>query len=208
MLDSLRRPDFRGAFFLTQTMKESPQKYKKSLIFLTGFMGSGKSTIGPILANTLGFDYLDVDKHIEQKTKKLVSEIFNSEGEQVFRALERNALLELTELNHCVISLGGGTIANEENCQLVLQKGVLVYLKLSPEEFIQRVQYRSDRPMLKDEHGNQLTLPELKNRVLDLMARREKFYARADVVISADKMRVGATVDEIMKNIHGIINKE
>jgi shikimate kinase len=62
--------------------------------------------------------------------------------------------------------------------------------------------------MLKDEHGNQLTLPELKNRVLDLMARREKFYARADVVISADKMRVGATVDEIMKNIHGIINKE
>jgi len=188
-------------------MKESPQKYKKSLIFLTGFMGSGKSTIGPILANTLGFDYLDVDKHIEQKTKKLVSEIFNSEGEQVFRALERNALLELTELNHCVISLGGGTIANEENCQLVLQKGVLVYLKLSPEEIIQRVQYRSDRPMLKDEHGNQLTLPELKNRVLDLMTRREKFYARADVVISADKMRVGATVDEIMKNIHGIINK-
>ena len=171
-------------------------------------MGSGKSTIGPILANTLGFDYLDVDKHIEQKTKKLVSEIFNSEGEQVFRALERNALLELTELNHCVISLGGGTIANEENCQLVLQKGVLVYLKLSPEEIIQRVQYRSDRPMLKDEHGNQLTLPELKNRVLDLMTRREKFYARADVVISADKMRVGATVDEIMKNIHGIINKE
>jgi shikimate kinase len=189
-------------------VKDSPQKYKKSLIFLTGFMGSGKSTIGPILANTLGFDYLDVDKHIEQKAKKLVSEIFNSEGEQAFRAQERNALLELTELNHCVISLGGGTIANEENCQLVLQKGILIYLKLSPEEIIQRVQYRSDRPMLKDEHGNPLALPELKNRVLDLMARREQFYARADVVITADNMRVGATVDEIMKNIHWLINKE
>lgn len=189
-------------------MKETAQKHKKSLIFLTGFMGSGKSTIGPILANTLGFDYLDIDKHIEQKTKKLVSEIFHSEGEHVFRALERHALLELTELNHCVISLGGGTIANEENCQLVLQKGILIYLKLSLEEIIQRVQYRSDRPMLKDEHGNQLTQQELKNRVLDLMARREKFYACADVVIRADKMRVGATVDEIMKNIHGIMNKE
>ena len=164
-------------------MKDLKNTQKKSLIFLTGFMGSGKSTIGPILANTLGFEYLDVDQHIEKKTNKRVIEIFDSEGEQAFRALERNALRELTELNHCVISLGGGTIANEENCQLVLQKGILVYLKLSPEEIIQRVQYRSDRPMLKDKNGNQLSPPELKNRVLDLMVRREKFYARADVVI-------------------------
>jgi shikimate kinase len=189
-------------------MKDAQQGHKKSLIFLTGFMGSGKSTIGPILANTLGFEYLDVDRHIEQKTKKQIAEIFNSEGEQAFRAMERRALLELTELHHCVISLGGGTIANEENCQLVLQKGILVYLKLSPEEIIQRVQYRSDRPLLKDEHGNQLTPPELKSRVLDLMTRREKFYARADVVITADNMRVGTTVDEIMKNIHFMLEKE
>jgi len=189
-------------------MKDSQQRYKKSLIFLTGFMGSGKSTIGPILANTLGFDYLDVDRHIEQKTKKQVAEIFSSEGEKAFRALERRALLELTELHRCVISLGGGTIANEENCQLVLQKGILVYLKLSPEEIIQRVQHRSDRPMLKDERGNQLAPPELMNRVLDLMNRREKFYARADVIITADHMRVGTTVDEIMKNIHFMIDKE
>ena len=188
-------------------MKDSQHAHKKSLIFLTGFMGSGKSTIGPILANTLGFEYLDVDRHIEQKTNKLVTEIFSSEGEQAFRALERDALLELTELNHCVISLGGGTIANEENCQLVLQKGILVYLKLSPDEIIQRVQHRSDRPMLKDEHGNQLSQLELKKRVLDLMIRREKFYARADVVITADNMRVGATVDEIMKNIHMMIEQ-
>jgi len=81
--------------------------------------------------------------------------------------MERRTLQELTELNHCVISLGGGTIANEENCQLVLQKGILVYLKLSPDEIIQRVQHRSDRPMLKDEHGRQLTPPELKNVCLN-----------------------------------------
>lgn len=171
-------------------------------------MGSGKSTIGPILANTLGFKYIDVDKYIEQKTNKRVEEIFSSEGEQAFRALERDALLELTELNNCVISLGGGAIANEENCQLVLKKAILVYLKLSPEEIMQRVQYRSDRPMLKDENGNKLSSPELKNRVLDLMTRREQFYARADVVITADNMRVGETVDEIMKNIHDMINEE
>jgi len=189
-------------------MKDAQQGHKKSLIFLTGFMGSGKSTIGPILANTLGFEYLDVDRHIEEKTKKQIAEIFSSEGEHVFRELERRALLELTERNHCVISLGGGTIANEENCRLVMQKGILVYLKLSPDEIIQRVQYRTDRPMLKDEHGNQLAPAELRNRVLDLMDRREKFYARANVIITADNMRVGATVDEIMKNIHWMIEKD
>jgi shikimate kinase len=189
-------------------MKNSRHVHKKALIFLTGFMGSGKSTIGPILANTLGFAYLDVDQYIEKKTNKRVVEIFSSEGEQAFRTLERNALLELTELNHYVLSLGGGAIANEENCQRVLQKGVLVYLKLSPEEIIRRVQYRSDRPMLKDERGNKLSPPELKNRVIDLMARREQFYARADVVIAADNMRVGETVDEIVKHIHALIDEE
>jgi shikimate kinase len=201
-------PLYRDAFFFIVNMKDIQQGHKKSLIFLTGFMGSGKSTIGPILANTLGFEYLDMDRHIEEKTKKQIPEIFSSEGEQAFRELERRALLELTERNHCVISLGGGTIANDENCSLVLQKGILVYLKLSPDEIIQRVQYRSDRPMLKDEHGNQLAPTELRNRVLDLMTRREKFYARANVIITSDNMRIGATVDEIMKNIHWMIEKE
>jgi shikimate kinase len=62
--------------------------------------------------------------------------------------------------------------------------------------------------MLKDEHGNQLPPVELRNRILDLMNRREKFYARADVIITADNMRVGTTVDEIMKNVHFLIDKE
>jgi shikimate kinase len=189
-------------------MKDSQRGHKKSLIFLTGFMGSGKSTIGPILANTLGFEYLDVDRHIEQKTNKRIAEIFKTEGEQAFRILERDSLLELTELDHYVISLGGGAIANEENCDLVLQKGVLVYLKLSLEEIIRRVQFRNDRPMLKDEQGNQLQQEQLKDQVADLMNRREKFYERANVIITADNMRVGATVDEIVKNISGLIERE
>jgi shikimate kinase len=189
-------------------MRDTPHKYKKSLVFLTGFMGSGKSTIGPILANTLGFKYIDVDTVIEQKAKKRIVDIFSTEGEQVFRTLERNTLQELAELDHCVISLGGGTIANEKNCQLVMQNGILVYLKLSPEEIIQRVHYKNDRPMLKDEHGNPLPQPKLKERVLQLLASREQFYACADVIITADNMRVGATVDEIVKQLRGIMDKE
>ena len=188
-------------------MLDTNQEKRKSLIFLTGFMGSGKSTIGPILANTLGYDYLDVDRFIEQKTKKEIVEIFRTEGEKAFRLVERETLFELTKLNRSVISLGGGTIANEENCRIVSQHGILVYLKLSPEEIIQRVQYKNDRPMLRDTSGNLLKGEELEKRITELLVLREPFYSRADIIIHADNLRIGVTVDEIIKNIHGRIDE-
>jgi len=171
-------------------------------------MGSGKSTIGPILANTLGYQYVDVDRFIEQKAQKEIVEIFRTEGEKAFRLLERSMLHEIALLDHSVISLGGGTIANEENCQIVSQNGILIYLKLSPEEILQRVQYRNDRPMLKGADGNPLQGRELEKRILELLLSREPFYSRADVIIHADNMRIGVTVDEIMKSIRGMIDKE
>jgi shikimate kinase len=189
-------------------MKETLHENKKSLIFLTGFMGSGKSTIGPILANTLGYEYVDVDRFIEKKTQKEITEFFRTEGEKAFRLIERNMLHELTKLDHSVISLGGGTIANEENSQIVSQHGILIYLKLSPGEILQRVQYKNDRPMLKDASGNPLQGQKLEQRIIELLSSREPFYSRADVIIHADNMRVGVTVDEIIKNIRGIIDKE
>ena len=189
-------------------MKEPLIIKKKSLIFLTGFMGSGKSTIGPILANTFGYDYIDVDQFIEEKVNKRIVDIFSTEGEPAFRALERSSLMELAKLNNCVVALGGGTIANEENCKLVKQNGILIYLKISSGEILQRVQHKNDRPMLKDAHGNQLSPPEMEKRIVDLLARREPFYSHADIIITADNMRVGATVDEIMKNIRIFLDKE
>ncbi len=187
---------------------ETPGGHKRSLIFLTGFMGSGKSTIGPILANTLGFEFVDVDKFIEQKTQKRIVDIFDSEGEQAFRALEQKTLQELAGLDRAVIALGGGTIVNEDNFRLVSENGVVIYLKLSPEEIIQRVQYRTDRPMLKDAEGNLLSDEALEKRIVDLLSRRERFYSRADVIIAADKLRIGATVDEIVRQLRGLLGKE
>ncbi|HLF20420.1 MAG TPA: shikimate kinase, partial [Bacteroidota bacterium] len=123
---------------------------KKKLVFLTGFMGSGKSTIGPILANTLGFHYVDVDKVIEKKSEKKIVEIFAAVGEKAFRSVERQALQEVSSLEAAVVSLGGGTIANEENFDLIHRSGVIVYLQVSAEEILHRVQRRTDRPLLKD----------------------------------------------------------
>ena len=180
--------------------------HRKSLIYLAGFMGSGKSTIGPILANTLGFEFVDVDKFVEQKADKRIVDIFATEGEQVFRSIERSTLLEVTTRDHCVISLGGGTIANEENFRLIRESGIIVYLQLTPEEIVHRVHHRSDRPLLTGADGNKLPPDEMQQRVQDLLRRREQFYDRADVIISADRKRVGATVDEIVRRLRGLVD--
>ena len=182
-----------------------PAQTHRSLIFLTGFMGSGKSTIGPILANTLGFEFVDVDKLVEQRAGKRIAEIFSANGERKFREIERRVIEELSGLEHTVVSLGGGTITNEENFSFVQKSGIIVYLQLSPEEILQRVRHRSDRPMLRDEEGDPLPPDVLEHRIVELLARREPFYARADVVVPADKKRVGVTVDEIVKRIRPLI---
>lgn len=173
-----------------------------SRIFLVGFMGSGKSTLGPILANALGYSFYDIDTLIEEKAHKTIPEIFQSEGERAFRELERATLQEVTTYANAVIALGGGTIANAENLELAKNNGILVYLKISPEEALARVQHhRTDRPMLKDANGIPLSGTQLEQRITELLLQREKYYTQSDITIVANNQRVGVTVDEIVKKL-------
>ena len=178
---------------------------KKSLIFITGFMGSGKSTIGPILANALGWDFVDIDKDIERKSNQKIIDIFTSQGEQSFRTLEREALRDLVLRNECVVSLGGGTLTTEENFEFIHQNGIIVYLQLSPDTILQRVRHRTDRPMLKDANGNSLEGKELQNRIDGLLEMREQFYSKADIIIPADTLKVGTTVDTIVERVRSLL---
>jgi shikimate kinase len=181
------------------------KEQRKSLVFLAGFMGSGKSTIGPILANALGWDFIDIDKNIEQKTDQRIVDIFAAKGEQAFRALEQETLRDLLSRNECVVSLGGGTLTNDENFELIRKNGVIVYLQLSPEKILERVRYKTDRPMLKNNVGNPLTGEELERRIDNLLEQREQYYRKADIVISADSLKVGTTVDAIVKKLRGLL---
>lgn len=171
---------------------------KKNLIFLTGFMASGKSTIGPILANTIGWDFLDLDKVIEEKTSKKIVDIFREEGEKFFRELETNTLTEITRLKKYVISLGGGTIENEENLKMINNNGILVYLETSPEAAYRRLRFKRDRPaLLFDDH--EPTKEEFLNRINTILRRRLKYYNQADIKINTDNKPVGITVDQLVK---------
>ena len=90
-------------------------------IYLTGFMASGKSTIGPIVANTLGWEFYDLDKEIEKRERKTIPDIFKENGEKYFRKLEIEVLKELSTGNSLIISLGGGALTNQLNRKIIKQ---------------------------------------------------------------------------------------
>jgi len=182
-------------------------KNKKNIIYLTGFMGAGKSTIGPILANTFGWDYYDLDKVIEKKIGKKIKEIFKDDGEKYFRDAERDILKELSKGKNLIISLGGGTIANPANLQTLKYTGDIVYLKVSPEEIFKRVAFKKDRPLLNP-NDEKVSGEVLMEKILRLYNERKKFYEQADIIIDTDNTSVGQTVDEISKLIYKLQKPE
>ncbi len=183
-------------------MSDSHQR--KSLIYLTGFMGSGKSTIGPILANTLGYGFTDVDRVIEEQAGKSVKDIFREDGEKCFRDLERHVIADLSLLDHHVVSLGGGTVVDETNFIIIRNSGILIYLYSTPEHLLLRLQHKTDRPVLATAEGERLTPDQLREKVMNLFAAREPLYSQANLIIHTDEKRVGITVDEIVRKLHGL----
>ncbi|MGA7162028.1 MAG: shikimate kinase [Bacteroidota bacterium] len=173
--------------------------HRKYIIFLTGFMGSGKSTIGPILANTIGYDFVDLDMFIEQKEKRKIGDIFKQEGERAFRKMERAFLTEVSGTPRSVISLGGGTITDQESLDLVKESGVLVYLKAESEFIYKRLRTKSDRPMLRTADGELMDAEQLQLRIDELLTKRKGYYEQAHIIIHTDDKKIGNTIDELVK---------
>ena|SRR5436309_2226467 len=178
---------------------------KKNLIYLTGFMGSGKSTIAPILANTLGYTFFDIDEEIEKATGKKVPDIFLCHGEEYFRQIERTLLQKASHEQHCVVSLGGGTIANETNLSVVKSSGILIYLKADLEHIYHRLKNKTNRPLLRRDDGQALTDEELRERISGILTAREPFYTQAHLIVETSGRKVGLTVDQIVRSIMPLI---
>lgn len=174
---------------------------KGDVIYLAGFMGAGKSTIGPILANTLGWNFYDLDKVIEIYEGLKVGKIFETKGENYFRKVEHEILQKISGEHRVVISLGGGTMADEKNLQIMKQTGTIFYLKASQEAIYKRLKYKRDRPSL---HING-DFPESREQLMELINKllneREKFYLLCDHIILTDNIPVGKTVDRIARII-------
>lgn len=171
-------------------------------------MTSGKSTIGPILANVLGWHFYDLDKVLEKKEKMSVVEIFERKGEEYFRGIEKETLEELSANDKIVIALGGGTIGNEASLQLIKSTGVLVYLKVSPNILYRRLKNKIDRPLFKDLVLGEKSEDEFIGRIKELLMRREGKYNQADLEINTDETRIGITVDKIAKQVKSFFDEK
>ena len=155
-------------------------------IFLIGPMGSGKTTIGKQLAKKFGLDFYDCDHELEKLTGASVNLIFDLEGEAGFRLRETELLKQLTDKTGVLIATGGGTVCKEENRRLLRSRGLVVYLKTSIDNQLERLSKDKSRPLLQAEDRTQ--------RLLDLAEARNPLYdATADLVFSTRNSSVYAT---------------
>jgi len=161
-------------------------------IILIGFMACGKSSVGRRLSQALDFDFLDTDELIVQKAGTTISDIFASQGEAAFRAMETECLKDLLgrESKTFVLSVGGGLPIREENRRLLSQIGTVIYLKVSPDTVYMRVRNDKTRPLLQTSNP--------RGRIMDLMNARRQFYEdAADYVLEADNKSFEKIIEEI-----------
>lgn len=175
---------------------------KKSIYYLTGFMAAGKSTIGPILANTLGWNFYDLDKEIENQEGMKVVEIFSQKGEEYFRNSETTMLKKLSNIDESIISLGGGAIASNDNFEIIKSSGKIIYLKSSPEIAYKRLRFKTDRPAFIFEGVEVPSKEQFLERINRLLDARKKYYEQCDFVVDTDSQTVGRTVDIIARYIN------
>lgn len=141
-------------------------------------MGTGKSTVGRLLAEQLKFDFLDTDFLIEQRCGKKITEIFAQHGEPTFRKLEAQLVTELANRDRTVIATGGGLPIHPANLESLKSHALVVCLWASPERIYDRVREQSHRPLLND--------PDPSGKIRALLAEREPFYRQADILINCD----------------------
>lgn len=164
------------------------------IIALIGYMGSGKTTIGKDLAESLGYSFVDLDESIAAKEGKSIVEIFKQQGEIRFRKIERTILLELLDTHqNTVIALGGGTPAYYDNMDCIQKSATSVYLRLSPKELFERLApEKTQRPLIAH-----LANEDLTEFIAKHLFERRAFYEKANFTIAVQQKNVEEIVQEI-----------
>ena len=153
----------------------------KSNIVLIGFMGSGKSITGKLLAYRLGYSFVDTDTAIEQEYKTKIKDMFAKEGEAVFRQRETATIQKLAQKSHQVISTGGGVATKETDMQELRKNGIIIALTAMPHTILKRLK-----------------------TIIELMAKRAPFYKKANLIIKTDDTTPLQNVEIIMNYLKGV----
>ncbi len=171
-------------------------------IFLIGYMGAGKTTVGKALAKATGLQFYDLDWYIEGRLRKTVAQIFAERGEEGFREAERRLLHEAAEFEDVVISCGGGTPCFYDNIDYMGSQGQVVYLKASPEVLCRHLRMgKTERPLIKGKSPG-----ELARFIGEQLERRKPFYEKAaytlDVSLMDSYNKIQTTVNKLQKMLN------
>ena len=174
------------------TLETRPVQSHRRIVNLAliGFMGAGKTSVGRAAAEHLHFDFLDTDDLIQERTGRTITEIFKTDGESAFRALEQQIVVELAARCRTVAATGGGLPTNPANLASLKTHALIVCLWASPEKIWERVKNQTHRPLLHD--------PNPQQKIRELLAAREPFYKQADVLVNTDTRSVREVVQQVV----------
>ncbi len=170
-------------------------------IYLIGYMGAGKTTVGKELAKRIGLSFIDLDNYIEARYHRTVGQLFQEKGEEGFRNIEGRMLREVATFEDVLISTGGGAPCFTENMLFMNQTGTTVYLKVSVEELAKRLEVcKQTRPILKGFSGE-----ELRNFIDESLQKRESYYNQASLIFNAEVMLTDADVLSISQRVEELL---
>ncbi len=160
-------------------------------IYLVGFMGTGKTSVGKELAKKKKWRFVDLDELIELREKRVISDIFAKEGELYFRKVEKKILKQVATQKKFVVACGGGIVLDQENIKIMKKTGRLICLCASCKEILKRVASSTSRPILN--------VAKPKGRIELLLKMRAPYYMQADKMIDTSKLSVKQVVVKISK---------
>ncbi len=180
--------------------KSGSVRFMKNNIYLTGFSGTGKSTVGSALAIIMGKGFVDLDLVIEEKEGKSISDIFTLRSEEYFRSVETKCLRQISTRSEIIVSTGGGVPVSDQNIEIMGSSGAVVWLKATPETILKRLSVQSqqtgvqnDRPMLVSEKPLE--------RIAKLLESRKDAYKKANLSVNTDGKSPETVAREIYRSL-------
>ena len=165
-------------------------------IVLAGFMGSGKTTVGKLLAKRLGWQFIDTDEEVEKLTKTSIQDLFLLSGEETFRAIEHDVVWAASQLDHAVISIGGGALLHPDSVADLKKNGFLIWLRVCPHTILKRIPDTTSRPLLNAKHPT--------CSIHRLICQRRATYENCRLAIRTDKLTPQQVSDQIIQEIQHV----